>query len=126
MAVDDGRVVSNFIAQALNGRDLTVYGDGTQTRSFQYIADLTDGLILMMNQDKFIGPVNMGNPDEITIKQLAQKIIELTGSDSKISYNNLPQDDPIRRQPDITLAKQKLGWQPVIDLEDGLRKTINR
>lgn len=126
MAVDDGRVVSNFIARALNGRDLTVYGDGTQTRSFQYIDDLIDGLILMMNQDKFIGPVNMGNSNEITIKQLAQKIIELTGSDSKISYNNLPQDDPIRRQPDITLAKQKLGWRPAIDLYEGLRKIINQ
>lgn len=125
LAKDDGRVVSNFIDQALKGEDLTVYGDGKQTRSFQYIDDLIDGLILMMNQDDFIGPVNMGNPHEITINELAEKIIELTGSKSSITYNDLPKDDPARRQPDITLAKEKLGWEPRISLVDGLVKTID-
>ncbi len=124
LAKDDGRVVSNFIEQALKGEDLTVYGDGSQTRSFQYIDDLIEGLIMMMNQDDFIGPVNMGNPNEITINELAEKIIELTGSKSKITYKDLPQDDPARRQPDITLAKQKLGWEPKISLSSGLKKTI--
>ncbi len=126
MASDDGRVVSNFIDQALNGQDLTVYGDGSQTRSFQYVDDLIDGMIMMMNRDDFIGPVNMGNTDEITINELAEMIIELTGSKSKISYHDPLKDDPARRQPDITLAKQKLGWQPKVNLYEGLRKTINR
>jgi len=124
MATDDGRVVSNFIDQALKGHDLTVYGDGSQTRSFQYIDDLIEGLILMMNQDNFIGPVNMGNPNEITINELAEKVIEITGSGSKIAYRDLPKDDPTRRQPDISLAKEKLGWEPRIGLEKGLKLTI--
>lgn len=124
MAEDDGRVVSNFITQALKGEDLTVYGNGEQTRSFQYIDDLVDGLLLMMDQDDFTGPVNMGNPNEITINELAKKIIKLTGSNSQIIYKDLPQDDPARRQPDITLAKQKLGWEPKITLEQGLKRTI--
>jgi UDP-glucuronate decarboxylase len=124
LAKDDGRVVSNFMEQALKGENLTVYGDGTQTRSFQYIDDLIDGLILMMNQNDFTGPVNMGNPNEITIKELAEKIIELTASKSAITYKDLPQDDPVRRQPDITLAKQKLGWEPKVGLAEGLKKTI--
>lgn len=125
MAADDGRVVSNFIDQALKGDDLTVYGEGSQTRSFQYIDDLIEGLILMMNQDDFIGPVNMGNPNEITIKEFAEKIIEITGSGSKIVYQDLPKDDPVRRQPDISLAKQKLKWEPKVDLKQGLQKTID-
>ncbi len=126
MQPDDGRVVSNFIDQALNGRDLTVYGDGAQTRSFQYVDDLVEGMIMMMDQHDFIGPVNMGNPDEITIKQIGKKIIELTGSDSKIVYRDLPKDDPARRRPDITLAKQKLAWRPKVSLDEGLKKTVNR
>lgn len=124
MQSDDGRVVSNFINQALKGENITVYGDGEQTRSFQYIDDLIDGLIMMMNQDEFIGPVNMGNPNEITINELAKKIIKLTGSGSQIVYKDLPEDDPKRRQPDITLAKEKLGWEPKIDLGQGLKRTI--
>jgi len=126
MDVNDGRVVSNFLTQALNGQDLTVYGDGNQTRSFQYIDDLIDGLTLMMTQEDFIGPVNMGNPNEITINELAKKVIELTGSKSQIVYKDLPQNDPTKRQPDISLAKQKLGWEPKIDLEQGLNKTIQK
>lgn len=125
LAKDDGRVISNFIEQALKGDDLTVYGDGSQTRSFQYIDDLIDALILMMNQNDFAGPVNIGNPDEISINRLAEKIIELIGSKSKISYKNLPNDDPARRQPDISLAKEKLGWKPKISLDKGLVKTIH-
>ncbi|RLD64937.1 MAG: SDR family NAD-dependent epimerase/dehydratase [Bacteroidetes bacterium] len=123
----DGRVVSNFIVQALNNQDITIYGDGSQTRSFQYVDDLLEGMIRMMNtEDDFIGPVNIGNPFEFTIKELALKVIELTGSKSKIIYLSLPEDDPTQRQPDISLAQEKLnGWEPKIQLEEGLLKTID-
>jgi len=125
MHPNDGRVISNFIIQALKGEDITIYGDGSQTRSFQYIDDLIDGMIKMMNNtDDFVGPVNLGNPDEFTIKKLAEKVIEMTGLKSKIVYMPLPEDDPKQRQPNITLAKQKLNWEPKIDLEEGLKKTI--
>lgn len=125
MHENDGRVVSNFIVQALQNKDITIYGDGQQTRSFCYVDDLVRGLIAMMEQDSgFIGPVNLGNPSEITIKSLAEKVIELTGSKSKIIYCPLPQDDPVKRKPNISLAKEKLSWEPKIDLETGLGKTI--
>ncbi|MDD2753561.1 MAG: SDR family oxidoreductase [Candidatus Portnoybacteria bacterium] len=125
MAADDGRVVSNFIVQALREQDITIYGDGGQTRSFCYIEDMIRGLVLLMESpDAFAGPVNIGNPEEFTIKELAEKIIELTGSKSKITYKPLPQDDPKQRQPDISLARQELGWQPKIELEEGISKTI--
>jgi UDP-glucuronate decarboxylase len=126
MRPDDGRVVSNFIVQALRGQDITIYGDGSQTRSFCYVDDLIDGLMRLMNTaDDFTGPVNIGNPGEFTMLELAQKVIELTGSRSQIVYRPLPQDDPVRRCPDITLAKQQLGWGPTIGLEQGLAKTID-
>ncbi len=125
MAPNDGRVVSNFILQALRGEDITIYGDGSQTRSFCYVDDLIEGAIRMMNREGFIGPVNLGNPAEFTILELARKVIELTGSKSKIVYEPLPQDDPTQRRPDISLAKEKLGWEPSIQLEDGLKKTID-
>jgi UDP-glucuronate decarboxylase len=125
MDPQDGRVVSNFIMQALRNNPITIYGDGTQTRSFQYITDLIDGMYKMMNQDTFIGPVNIGNPNEFTIKELAEKVIQLTNSQSKIIYKNLPSDDPKQRQPDITLAKEKLGWSPKVQLEEGLKYTID-
>ena len=126
MLPDDGRVVSNFIVQALKGEDITVYGDGSQTRSFCYVDDMIDGLIRLMNSpDDFTGPVNLGNPVEFTILLLAEKIIELTNSKSKIIFKELPSDDPKQRQPDITLAKEKLNWRPTIHLEDGLKKTID-
>lgn len=123
----DGRVVSNFIVQALNNEDITIYGDGSQTRSFQYVDDLVEGMVKMMNNDEgFVGPVNIGNPGEFTIKELAEKVIEMIpDTTSKIVYKDLPSDDPRQRQPDITLAKQKLGWTPKINLEKGLQKTIN-
>jgi UDP-glucuronate decarboxylase len=124
MAVNDGRVVSNFIVQALRGGDLTVYGDGTQTRSFCYVSDLVDALVRMMNKADFSGPVNIGNPSEFTVLELAEKILQLTGSRSKIVFRPLPSDDPARRCPDVSLAKSKLGWQPRVDLEEGLRMTI--
>lgn len=124
MHPQDGRVVSNLILQALQDQDLTVYGQGQQTRSFCYIDDLLDGLLAMMNQDNFIGPVNLGNPHELTIKELAEKILALTGSQAKIAYKPLPQDDTQQRQPDITLAKTKLSWSPKVELDDGLKKTI--
>ena len=125
MRPDDGRVVSNFIIQALKGDDITVYGDGSQTRSFCYVNDLIEGLIKLMNSpDEFAGPVNLGNPIEISILELAKKVIKLTGSKSKIIFKPLPADDPKQRQPDITLAKEKLNWEPKISLEDGLIKTI--
>lgn len=126
MNPDDGRVVSNFIVQALRNEDITIYGDGSQTRSFQYVDDLIDGMVKMMNNDKdFVGPVNIGNPDEFTIKQLAEKVLEMIPeSKSKIVYKDLPQDDPKQRQPDISLAKEKLGWEPSIKLEKGLLPTI--
>jgi len=125
MYINDGRVVSNFIVQALKGEDITIYGDGNQTRSFCYVDDLIDGLILLMNSaDELIGPINLGNPVESTILELAQKIIELTASKSKIIFKPLPADDPKQRQPDIALAKEKLNWEPKVSLEDGLKKTI--
>ncbi|MDD4900795.1 MAG: SDR family oxidoreductase [Patescibacteria group bacterium] len=124
MAENDGRVVSNFITQALSNNDITIYGDGAQTRSFCYVSDLVNGLVKLMNQPDFIGPVNLGNPIELTIKRIAEKIITLTGSKAKLIYKPLPQDDPKQRRPDIALAKEKLNWQPEVKLEDGLKKTI--
>ena len=125
MAVDDGRVVSNFIVQALKGEDLTVYGDGTQTRSFCYISDLIEALVRTMNSEEFIGPVNIGNPGESTVLELAEKVLALTGSKSRIVLRPLPSDDPVRRCPDISLAKSKLSWEPRVGLEEGLGKTID-
>jgi UDP-glucuronate decarboxylase len=125
MGVGDGRVVSNFIVQALKGRPITIYGDGTQTRSFCYINDLVDGLIQMMGQEKTVGPVNLGNPREITVKELAERIIQLTGSSSKIAHTRLPADDPKRRKPDITLARKILGFAPKVSLDEGLKETIS-
>jgi UDP-glucuronate decarboxylase len=124
MAVDDGRVVSNFIVQALKGEDLTVYGDGAQTRSFCYVSDLIVALIRMMNTEEFSGPMNIGNPEEFAVLELAEKILKLTGSKSRIVLKPLPSDDPVRRRPDISLAKSKLGWEPRVGLEEGLVKTI--
>ncbi len=125
MAVHDGRVVSNFIVQALKGEEITVYGDGSQTRSFCYVDDLVEGLIRMMNSPEgFTGPVNIGTPQEFTILQLAETLIRMTGSASPIIFRPLPQDDPIQRRPDITLAREKLGWEPRIPLSEGLEKTI--
>jgi len=125
MHPNDGRVVSNFIVQALRDQEITIFGDGTQTRSFCYVDDLIEGMVRMMNgPDDFIGPVNLGNPGEVTMLALARKIIEITGSKSKIVHGPLPQDDPRQRQPDITLAEKKLGWRPEIGLEKGLKKTI--
>ncbi len=125
MHPNDGRVVSNFIMQALQGKDITIYGDGSQTRSFQYVDDLVEGMIRMMaSREDFTGPVNIGNPNEFTIGELAEKIIELTGTKSKVIYENLPSDDPLQRQPDISLAKKELDWEPKVQLEEGLRKTI--
>jgi UDP-glucuronate decarboxylase len=123
MAENDGRVVSNFILQALRNEDITVYGDGSQTRSFCYVDDLVNGMIRMMECDGFTGPVNLGNPVENTILEFAEKIITITGSSSRIIFKPLPQDDPKQRRPDISLASSKLGWKPAIDLETGLRKT---
>src|SRR3989339_988462 len=127
MHPNDGRVVSNFIVQALKGEDITIYGDGSQTRSFQYVDDLIEGMMRMMNTpDSFTGPVNIGNPNEFTILSLAEKVLEMTNSKSKIIHLPLPADDPIQRQPDISIAKKELdGWEPVIQLEEGLAKTIN-
>jgi UDP-glucuronate decarboxylase len=125
MNSNDGRVVSNFIVQALKGEDITIYGDGSHTRSFQYVDDLINGLIkLMATPDSFTGPVNLGNPYEITISTLAEKIIKLTGSKSKIIYLPLPQDDPKQRKPDISLAIKELGWEPKVDVETGLARTV--
>ena len=121
----DGRVVSNFIIQALNNQDITLYGDGSQTRSFCYVDDLIDGFIKLMNApDDVTGPINIGNPGEFTIKELAQMVIELTDSSSKLVHMPLPKDDPTQRKPDITLAQEKLGWEPKVDLREGLKKTI--
>ena len=126
MSINDGRVISNFINQAISGSDLTVNGDGFQTRSFQYIDDLIKAMFIMMDtHDSFVGPVNIGNPKEISINRLASLIIGLTNSKSKITYYDLPQDDPVRRKPNITLAKNKLKWSPVIELNDGLKRTID-
>jgi UDP-glucuronate decarboxylase len=125
MHPNDGRVVSNFIVQALQNNDITIYGDGSQTRSFCYVDDLIEGMIRMMNTgDEVTGPINMGNPGEFTILQLANKVIEMTDSKSRIVFKPLPSDDPMQRKPDITLAKNLLGWQPTIALEDGLKETI--
>lgn len=124
MHPQDGRVVSNFIVQALNNEPITVYGDGSQTRSFCYMDDLLDGMMRLMNHDSLTGPVNIGNPGEFTILELAQKVIEKTGSKSKIIHKELPIDDPLQRKPDITLAKNKLDWEPKINLDQGLEKTI--
>ena len=125
MRPDDGRVVSNFIVQALRGDPITIYGDGSQTRSFCYIDDLIDGFISFMDApDTVIGPINLGNPREFTIKQLAELVIEITGAKSKLVFENLPEDDPMQRCPDIGLAKRELDWQPIIDLEAGLERTI--
>jgi UDP-glucuronate decarboxylase len=125
MLPNDGRVVSNFIMQALHGNDITIYGDGSQTRSFCYVDDLVEGLIRLMESDEDItGPINLGNPGEFSIKELAGKVISMTGSDSKIIYEPLPQDDPTQRQPDITQAREKLNWQPTVALKDGLKYTV--
>jgi UDP-glucuronate decarboxylase len=126
MEPDDGRVVSNFIVQALKGEDLTIFGNGLQTRSFQYVSDLVDGMVRMMaTEDSFIGPVNIGNPGEFTMIELANLIIDITGTKSKLIYMPLPQDDPTQRQPDISLAKEKLGgWEPKVPLREGLTRTI--
>jgi len=125
MAIDDGRVISNFINQAIKDKPITIYGDGTQTRSFCYVSDLVIGLIKMMNQNKFNGPINLGNPNERNIKDIANKIRKLTSSKSEIIYKDLPLDDPVRRKPDISLAKRNLNWSPKVSLEDGLLSTID-
>lgn len=126
MHPNDGRVVSNFIVQCLQNEDITIYGDGNQSRSFQYVDDLIEGMVRMMaTSDSFIGPVNIGNPNEFTILELAQTVIKLTNSKSKLIFKPLPNDDPQQRRPDITLAKEKLDWSPKIELEEGLGKTIN-
>ena len=124
MLENDGRVVSNFIVQALRGKDITVYGDGSQTRSFCYIDDLVEGMVRMMDNDGEPGPVNLGNPAEFTIMELAKVVKELTGSQSRVVHRELPQDDPVQRQPDITVAREKLDWKPTVELEEGLKKTI--
>ncbi|GJQ60149.1 MAG: SDR family oxidoreductase [Candidatus Scalindua sp. AMX11] len=125
MHPNDGRVVSNFVVQALSNRDITVYGDGSQTRSFCYVDDLIEGLICMMDgPDDFVGPVNLGNPSEFSMLELAEITIKMTGSRSKIVFESLPQDDPLQRKPDIALAKERLGWETKIKLEEGLMKTI--
>ncbi|WP_272700126.1 UDP-glucuronic acid decarboxylase family protein [Desulfovibrio sp. Fe33] len=126
MAMDDGRVVSNFVIQALKGQDITVYGGGEQTRSFCYVTDMVDGMIRFMEDtdDEFIGPMNLGNPDEFTIRELAEAVIDLTGSKSKIVNRPLPSDDPMQRRPDISLARETLGWEPTVALRTGLSRTI--
>lgn len=125
MLANDGRVVSNFIIQALKNEPITIYGDGKQTRSFCYVDDLVDGMIKMMSTERgFTGPVNLGNPGEFSMLELAENVIGLTGSKSKISYKPLPEDDPKRRKPDIYLAKNKLNWEPTIKLKEGLNETI--
>ncbi|MBN1156781.1 SDR family oxidoreductase [Candidatus Woesearchaeota archaeon] len=124
MAKDDGRVVSNFVTQAIENKDITIYGDGMQTRSFCYVSDMIDGFIRAMNKENFTGPVNLGNPNEFTMLELADSVIKLAGSKSKLVFKELPQDDPKCRKPDISLAKEKLGWQPKVELAEGLKKTI--
>lgn len=125
MLPDDGRVVSNFVVQALQNQDITIYGSGNQTRSFQYIDDFIEGMVRMMDtEDDFIGPVNLGNPHEFSILELAEKVIRLTDSKSKLIFKPLPHDDPKKRRPDITLAREKLGWEPTIELEEGLQYII--
>ena len=125
MDKNDGRVVSNFINQCINNNNITIYGEGLQTRSFCYVSDMVDGLIKLMNSEKYVGPINLGNPNEITIKQLADIVKEKTNSKSKIIFNDLPQDDPIKRQPNIDKAKQILNWEPNVSLDTGLRITID-
>lgn len=125
MSINDGRVVSNFVVQALRGQDITVYGQGEQTRSFCFVSDLIEGLVRLMGVENFTGPVNLGNPTEFRVIDLAQKVIELTGSSSRIQYRPLPSDDPERRRPDIGLAREVLGWEPRVPLEEGLRQTID-
>ncbi|MCJ7525589.1 MAG: SDR family oxidoreductase [Candidatus Aminicenantes bacterium] len=124
MALNDGRVISNFIVQALRGEPITIFGRGQQTRSFCYVSDLIDGAMRMMEQNEFSGPVNLGNPEEITVLELAESILQLTASKSKIVFQALPVDDPVRRKPDISLAREKLGWEIKVELRDGLRETI--
>lgn len=125
MAPDDGRVVSNFIVQAIAEEPITIYGDGSQSRSFCFVSDLVEALIrLMESPDDFIGPVNLGNPQETTIVELARRVIELTGSSSRLSHADLPRDDPRRRRPDISLAERALAWTPCVDLEEGLKATV--
>jgi UDP-glucuronate decarboxylase len=125
MLPNDGRVISNFVVQALRGEALTIYGRGSQTRSFCYVDDLIDGLYRLMNApDEVTGPINLGNPRELSIRELAEQIIRATGSCAQVEYGSLPGDDPMQRQPDITLAKKLLNWSPTIDLDDGLRRTI--
>ena len=124
MLVDDGRVVSNFVVQALRGEPITIYGEGQQTRSFCYVDDLVEGFVRMMDAEDFMGPVNLGNPGEFTIRELAELVIELTGSKSELAFRPLPENDPTRRRPDITLAKERLGWEPKVALRDGLQHTI--
>ena len=125
MHLNDGRVVSNFVVQALQGKPLTVFGDGKQTRSFCYVDDLIDGIVRLFNSpDDVTGPINLGNPSEFTILELAEQVIELTGSKSEIVFNSLPTDDPRQRQPDISLAEETLGWKPKVALKEGLEKTI--
>jgi UDP-glucuronate decarboxylase len=125
MQINDGRVVSNFIVQALRNQPITIYGNGTQTRSFCYVDDLIDGLISMMGQNVEIGPVNLGNPIEFTILELAEMVLRLTDSKSELVFRPLPQDDPIQRKPDITKAQDSLDWEPKVSLEDGLKQTIS-
>lgn len=125
MMLDDGRVVSNFICQALQGQPLTVYGDGSQTRSFCFVDDLVDGILAMMEQDEFTGPVNLGNPTEMSVGELGKLVLKLTGSSSQFVYKPLPSDDPVRRKPDISLAKEKLDWVPRTEVQIGLEKTIS-
>ncbi len=126
MAIDDGRVISNFINQAISEKNITINGDGNQTRSFQYIDDLIKAMIKMMNSDReLIGPINIGNPKEVSMNKLASIILKLTESNSEINYYKLPEDDPLRRNPDISLAKKQLMWKPIVELEDGLKKTID-
>jgi UDP-glucuronate decarboxylase len=124
MHPQDGRVVSNFIVQALRGEDITIFGDGSQTRSFCYMDDLLEGMWRLMNKDDITGPINIGNPNEFTIKELAERVVAITGSNSNIVYHDLPSDDPKQRQPDITMAKDILGWEPKVQLEEGLKHTI--
>ena len=124
MAISDGRVVSNFIVQALENQPITIYGEGGQTRSFCFVSDLVDACVRMMNTENFVGPVNLGNPSEFTILTLAETIIRMTGSKSVVIHENLPADDPAQRKPDISLARAKLGWEPKVKLEQGLEHTI--
>jgi UDP-glucuronate decarboxylase len=125
MAISDGRVVSNFVVQSLKNEPITIYGDGRQTRSFCYVTDMIEGFIKMMNCEGFVGPVNLGNPREFSIRALAELVIKINGSKSKIVYQPLPEDDPVQRRPDITLAKEKLNWEPRVPLEEGLKYTID-